>query len=184
MKTIHLFFSMVMISATSVYGQSLVPQVINTSGGSAQNKGYSIEWNIGELALINQMNSTDGSSILTNGFIQPMSGDIIPDTKFGFASHNTFEVGSPNIHIFPNPTHDVLEIDFFQSDYKKIIIQLSDELGHILYLREIPVHGLGLVEKISMKGFTNGIYILYIKKLNPVSGQYDLETNSYKIIKL
>jgi hypothetical protein len=176
MKVIHIFFYIIILSITSGYGQSQIPQVINTSGGSSQNRGYSIEWSIGELALVNQMNSTDGSNILTNGFIQPLSENIIP--------YNQTEFSSANVHIFPNPTHDILEIDFFQNIDGKISVQLSNELGHIMYKREIVIHGLGFVEKVNMKRFTNGIYMLYIKRLNPVSGRYDLETSSYKIIKL
>ena len=176
MKVIHIFFYVLIISITSGYGQSKIPQIVNTSGSSSLNRGFSIEWSIGELALVNQMNSTDGNNILTNGFIQPSDQDILPS--------NTIETSSANIRIFPNPTHDILEINFVQIISGKISVQLSNELGHIIYTHEIPVHGSGFIEKINMKGFTNGIYMLYIKRLNSVSGRYDLETGSYKIIKL
>ena len=131
------------------------------------------------------MVSGNGNSILTNGFIQPLPTDNIPFTGPGsglpeFAT----QLSQSNIHIFPNPTHDLLEIDFSQAVYKKITIQLSDELGNILYSHEIPVYGTGVVERINMKSFTKGSYRLYIKKSDPVTGQYDLETDSYTIIKL
>jgi hypothetical protein len=183
MKVIYIFFYIIIISIAPGYGQSQIPQIINTSGGCSQTKGYSIEWSIGELALVNEMDAMDGSHILTNGFIQPTDGLIQP-LQQNPLSFNTIEFSSANIRIFPNPTQDILEIDFFQSIAGKISVQLSNELGHIIYTHKISTHGLRLIEKINMKGFTNGIYILYIKKLNPVSGRYDLETGSYKIIKL
>jgi hypothetical protein len=181
MKPVKLFFSVIVLSISSVHGQSKILNIVNTSGGSTRNGGYTVEWNIGELSVVNEMVSGNGNSILTNGFIQPLPTDNIPFT--GPAS-NPLEFASSNVHIFPNPTHDLVAIDFSQAVYKKVIIQLSDELGNILYSREIPVYAPGTVERINMKGFTKGSYRLYIKKLNPASGQYDLETDSYTIIKL
>ncbi len=71
MKFINLYFYAMLVSVTSTYGQSQIRQVINFSGASSKNKCYSVEWSIGELALINEMDSPDSSYILTNGFIQP-----------------------------------------------------------------------------------------------------------------
>ena len=170
------------IPVASGYGQSLFPQIINTTGNSSQNKGYSIEWSIGELALVNEMDAMDSSYIFTNGFIQPTDG-LTPPPLQNSLSSNKIEFNSAIIRIFPNPTHDILEINF-QNISGKISVQLRNELGHIIYTDESSTYGLGLIEKINMKNFTNGIYILYIKRLNPVSGRYDLETGSYKIIKL
>jgi len=183
MKTVKLFFSCVIlcISFSSGYGQTAILNVVNTSGGSTRSGGNTIEWNIGELSLVNEMVSGNGNSTLTNGFIQPLPTDNIPFTG-PVPSQRAF--ASSDISLFPNPTHDIVEVGFSQTNYKKIIIQLSSELGNVLYSREIPVYGPGVVERINMKGFTKGSYRLYIKKLNPVSGQYDLETESYTIIKL
>ena len=53
MKVIQIFFY-ILITMNYGYGQSQIPQVINTTGNSSQNKGYSVQWSIGELALINE----------------------------------------------------------------------------------------------------------------------------------
>jgi Secretion system C-terminal sorting domain len=184
MKIIYIFFYIIIISITSGYGQSQMPQVINASGGCSQNKGYNIEWNIGELVLVNEMDAINSSYIFTNGFIQPTDGLVQPQLRQSALSFNKIELSAGNIRIFPNPTQDIVEIDFDNSAAGKISVQLSDELGHVIYTRKISSYGLGLIEKINMKGFTKGVYILYIKRFNPVSGRYDLKSGSYKIIKL
>jgi hypothetical protein len=183
MKFIKVLFYIVIISATSGYGQSQISQVINTSGGISKNKGYTTQWSIGELTLINEMDAGDSSYILTNGFIQPTDTLIqLPLQKP--VLFNNIELSSANVHIFPNPTQDILEIRFLQSMTGKISVQLYNEIGRIIYKHEIPNIGSGLIENINMNGLTKGIYILNLKRLNPTSGQYDLETASFKIIKL
>ena len=183
MKVIHIFLYIIIISVTSGYGQSQITQVVNASGGTSLNKAYSLEWSIGELTLINELDAPDSSYILTNGFIQPT------DTLVQLPVQNpilfsAIELRPADVHIFPNPTQDILEIHFLQNIAGKIAVQLYNERGHLVYKHEIFGYGHGLTEKINMKGFTNGIYILNIKRLSPISGRYDLETASFKIIKL
>jgi len=176
MKTIYIFFYIIIISVIPEHGKSQIQEIINSSGGSSKNKGYIIDWNIGESALVNEMNSVDGNYILTNGFIQPFSDVSIPLTKI--------ELSPADIRIFPNPTQDILQVNSFQNTKGIISLQLSNALGHIVYARQILVHGSGFVEKINMKGFIKGIYTLYLKRLNARTGRYDPEYGSYKIIKL
>ncbi len=172
------------ISVTTAYGQSQLREVINASGASSKNKGYSVEWSIGELALINEMDAPDSSYILTNGFIQPEDTIVSVPFKSTPVIFKNNQLSSAGIRLFPNPTHDILEIKFLQNISGKISLQLCNEVGNIVYQRDILAHGSRLIEKINMKGFTNGIYILYIKSLNVISGRYDLETGTFKIIKL
>jgi hypothetical protein len=183
MKT-KLTFFFILISITAAYSQTLIPQVINTSGGTSQVTKYSIEWSIGELSLINEMDDTDSTYILTNGFIQSMDGLVQPPLQQTALSLNKIRLSFSDVRIFPNPTHDILEIHFFQSFVGKVSLQLYNELGHIVYTNEVSNHGSGFIEKINMKNFVNGVYLLYIKRLNPTSGLYDFETGSFKIIKM
>jgi len=183
MKVIHIFLIIIIISVTSGYGQSQITQVVNASGGTSQNKAYSLEWSIGELTLINELDAPDSSYILTNGFIQPT--DTLVQLPFqNPILFSAIKLRTADVHIFPNPTQDILEIHFLQNIAGKIAVQLYSERGHLIYKHEIFAYGSGLIEKINMKGFTNGIYILNIKRLSPISDRYDLETASFKIIKL
>jgi hypothetical protein len=184
MKIIHIFLCIIIISVTSGYGQSNITQAVNASGGTSQNNSYSIEWSIGELTLINELDAPDSSYILTNGFIQPTDGLVQPPLQQPPILFNAVELSTADVHIFPNPTHDILEIQFLQNIAGKIAVQLYNESGRLVYKHEIFSYGPGLIEKINMKGFNNGIYILNIKRLSPISDRYDLETTSFKIIKL
>ena len=42
MKIIQLYIYIIIIYVAPIYCQSLFPQIINTTGNSSQNKGYSI----------------------------------------------------------------------------------------------------------------------------------------------
>jgi Secretion system C-terminal sorting domain len=158
--------------AFSVFAQTITPQVINSSGGSFQ-KGYHIvDWSIGELALVNHMFSTD--YIVTNGFIQPFTHE--PNLF-----ENNYSFGEGEIRILPNPTRDVLEIDFRTKQQGKVSIILVDVLGKTLYKREVTSHGHGQIEKINMTKYAHGSYFLQIN-LNPFIG-FTRKTGAYKIIK-
>ncbi len=177
MKIIKLFFILTVTFLNAGYAQTFTPQVINTTGGGIQKQGYIFNWSIGELSLVNEMNSDDGSYLFTNGFIQP--------EVFTAAVYNTTTVYSfSNIKIFPNPTTDLLIVNFSKNITGKLNLQLSDNAGHIMYTRNISSYKFGFVERINMKSFPKGSYNLQIKSLNTDSGQFNIESGSYKIIKL
>lgn len=177
MKVVLVYFLIAIVSVTFGYGQIQIPAVINVTGGTEVANGYSVQWSVGELTIVNQMTSSDSSYVVTNGFIQPYPGKkaTLP------AAVPLFSLG--NIKVFPNPTHDILEINCYQIKSGEISIQLSNQLGQVVYSHEVIVSGPSLVEKINMQGFKKGIYLLYIRKLNPDSGEYNIQTGSYKIIK-
>ena len=121
------------------------------------------------------MNAADGSYILTNGFVQPSQASY----------HNPWiYVSSITPRVYPNPTTDVLQIDFLQTISGKITIELSNNAGQIVYKSEILINGNGFTEKINMKAFTKGNYTLYLQRTISGSGQYKSQPWIYKIIKL
>ena len=173
MKARILLVLVLTIYASSVFSQTITPQVINSSGGSFQ-KGYHIvDWSIGELALVNHMQSAD--YIVTNGFIQPFTHE--PNLF-----ENNYAFGEGEIRILPNPTRDVLEIDFRTKQQGRVSIILVDVLGNILYKKEVISHGHGQIEKINMTQYAHGSYFLKIN-LNRFMG-FTSKTGTYKIVKL
>src|SRR5687768_4586359 len=82
------------------YSQS-VHAIINSNGNSFKKDHLSIEWSIGEMSLVNTLQATDGSQIITNGFLQPFVMTYTPGPSF--------DVGE--IRILPNPTRGKLEVN-------------------------------------------------------------------------
>ena len=165
----------IMITCLASYcGQSQVAQIINTSGGSVAQSGYTVEWSIGELALVSQMVAADNSYILTNGFIQPY-----PDKP----GHPANILSTPaTVAVFPNPTEDYVTVTIKEIYSGRVSLKLYNELGQIVYQDETLVHGFGFIHKINMKTLKNGTYTLYLASQNPLSN-YEITSKSFKIIK-
>src|SRR4030095_2091512 len=116
-----LFFSLFYCSA-----QSIAPSVFNTAGGSFQSGYYQFEWSIGELALVGEMNSSNNSLIITNGFIQPFIQYL--------ANYNTDNIfGNDEIKIFPNPASSYVEINFLTKQRGRITLSFYDAAGKKVY---------------------------------------------------
>ena len=161
------------LAGSSLFAQSITPQVINSTGGTSQKGYYFIDWSIGELTLVNQMQTS--GYIVTNGFIQPFTHD--PNLK-----NNEDIFADGEIRILPNPTRDILEIDFKTKQQGRVTMSLVNVSGNILYQREITSYGHGQIERIDMTRFANGSYFLTIK-LNPLIG-FTKKSGTYKIVKL
>lgn len=173
MKARTLTVFVLVIMGSSVFAQTNTPDVINSTGGSYKKGYYIIDWSVGELALVNTMESS--GYIVTNGFIQPFTHD--PNL-----TDNNFVFGEDEIRILPNPTRNTLEVDFRTKQQGRVSMILVDVAGHTLYTKEINSHGYGYIQKIDMAAYRQGTYFLQIK-LNPNAG-FTRKTGAYKIIKL
>ena len=78
-----------------------------------------MDWSIGELALVNQMDAPGDKFRLTNGFLQPYS-------IHGYHKEKSFFEKS-DIKVYPNPTKDMVEIDFMTA---QIRARDLDVIGH------------------------------------------------------
>lgn len=157
------------------YAQSVTPAVVNIAGNSFQHKHYVLEWSVGEMAIINQMNSSFGNLIISNGFLQPYTHNpALINVAPAF--------GPEEIRILPNPTKDVVEINFLTAQKGKVSFVLADARGRIIYKKEFDSYGHGRIEHIDMRRMTGGTYFLRIE-LVAISGSVS-KKGSYKIIKL
>jgi hypothetical protein len=163
------------LAGSSCFGQAITQQVINITGNSYQKDRFVVDWSVGELAIINEMKSANGSYLLTNGFIQTITDQP------NFASLNT-AFGKEEIQILPNPTRDILEIDFLTNQTGAVKFQLYDILGQLLVTREFYMYGYGQIQKIDMTTFKAGMYTLAIQ-LNLFRSSV-LKSGSYKIVKI
>ena len=173
-KILHAFlFTCFFINAASA--QSVDPQVINTTGGS-YSFGYAIvDWNVGEMALVNTMQSANLMVTVTNGFLQPFT-----DKPADINNNNTF--GPEEIKVFPNPASTFVEIDFLTKQQGRISFKLYDATGKTVYQKEFYSYGFGRIERIDMQRWASAEYYLHIV-LEPEAG-FTGKKGAYKIIKL
>src|SRR5678816_2175651 len=105
-----------------INAKSVAPSVINAGGGTFQAGYYQFEWSLGELALVGEMNSSNNSLVITNGFIQPF-------IQYP-ASNNTNNIfGNDEIKVFPNPASSYVEINFFTKQKGRITLSFYDGAG-------------------------------------------------------
>ena len=97
----------------SCYSQSITPAVINVSGGSLQKGYYQFEWSVGEMSLVNEMESRPNLFILTNGFLQPY---ILNPA----VNNSSNQFGADEIKVFPTPASTYVEIRSFYSSARQI----------------------------------------------------------------
>ena len=144
---ICLFFICITIFSYSQEGVNIDPSVITGCGGSLQ--GYSMvsvksDFTLGEIAI--ETLKSD-QYMLTQGFHQPSLGII-----------SLLESPQTKISIFPNPTTDVLNLEFsnFQNEFVEIrIIDLSGKI--IFYDFTMPKRNF---YKINTTFLKLGTYIL------------------------
>lgn len=175
MKSLSLTWLCTVLSCYAALSQTIEPQVINSSGGTYRKPYYIIDWSVGELALIDLMQAPQGAALLTNGFIQPFTqnpNDINTDDQFG----------PDEIRILPNPTHDVVEINFMTKQQGRIKMILTDDRGRLMYNKEFSIYGFGHIERIDLRNAASGPYMLKINLL-PSSG-FIKKKGVYKIIKI
>ncbi len=151
-------------------------RVINSTGGSFKNNSYILEWNVGETALVNQLQSSaaDGNYMFTNGLLQTFA-------LFPKAVSKRFR--DEDIRILPNPTPGNLQVNFQTPETGQMKMVLYDGAGQVLYTKEFISTGSFHTEKINMTGFSNGTYMLQIS-VNAGTDPGISTTGSYKIIKL
>jgi len=154
--------------------QAEVQQVINASGGTSLDQDYSFDWSIGELALVNNMESPDNRFRLTNGFLQPYS--ILTYHK----EKSYFE--KLDIRVYPNPTKGPVAIDFFTMQKGMIALTVVNDGGKVIYQESIAYNGLGQLYELNLQNYPAGVYTLYIY-LDPEKGAVR-KSGAFRVMKL
>jgi hypothetical protein len=116
MKKQSIFF--VFALPLAVAAQSLSPTVVASAGNHASAGTVQLSYTVGEVAVTT---ATGGSSILTQGFHQPV------DVSVGI-TEGTFE---GRINVFPNPANREVFVEA-ASDYQSIKGVLTDMQGKVV----------------------------------------------------
>jgi hypothetical protein len=167
LATVGLFFSF------ASFSQSVTPATLNATGGTNFFTFYRFEWSFGEAIAIETMSSPN--LVVTNGVLQP--GTHNPATI-----NNNEEWGKDEIKILPNPTRDLLEIDFFSKQKGKVTMNLFDATGRLMARKEFDYYGTGRIEKWDFTRFVSGTYFLNIM-LAP-TGTSVAKKGAFKVIKV
>src|SRR5262245_35261334 len=159
----------------SSFSQSVTPSVTNAAGGVSERGGYQFEWSVGEMSLVNQMESMPNLFVVTNGFLQPYISNP------GFNNLDN-QFGADELKVFPTPASSYVEIDLFTKQQGRLKIGLYNAIGQKVYSTELQSFGVDLIKRIPVSGFVSGTYLLHIElEADP---NYVSKKGVYKIIKI
>ena len=185
MKKLFCSFAHVFLSCSFIFSQSITPSVINCNGGTFQvgpndDHALIIEWSVGEMPLINTSSDyTRGLFILTNGFLQPVktTGDINNLVETSVKPKFSQEEFS----VFPNPAVNDLQVNLKLQPIGTIRLTLINQVGQIVYVRDIAGSKYLQTQHIPMSRFIQGSYILNME-WRSVNGDV-IKSGSVKIFK-
>jgi hypothetical protein len=172
-KPALLLFSLLFYWSLS-FAQSISSKVINTTGGSYTHGIVRLDWSVGEPAIIESMQSQNHEAVVTNGFLQP--NNLVP------ANSSSFQWAPEEIKILPNPTYNIVEINFLTIHTGTISIEVYDNVGKNLIIKKATSYGIGNIEKINLSTQPAGTYLFYIT-LKSEYGSIK-KRGAYKILKL
>jgi len=157
----RILFSLILFCAISCsIAQSLSPQVISSSGTSFTNGSNQLDWTLGELST---SLLASGSNSLSQGFHQ---------TNLNITSIDNFD-DTFGLTIFPNPSIDLLQIQFEKATENNLIELYSTE-GKLLLTQESKYATLC---QIDMTKYDIGSYLIKIHNKNT-------KGKSYRIVKV
>lgn len=140
----------IIILSQSVFGQSnyLQTPCASTSQGTAGN--FIISYTIGEMVLVNTYKSN--GLIVSQGILQPY---VSPYT----GAPNGFDPGE--ITVFPNPTPNLLSIQYNILKFGKMSIQLYNAIGQRLITEEIVINSFS-TKRYDLSRYSKGAYMLLL----------------------
>ncbi len=177
-----MFFLAFLLAAGGINAQSTTPFTFNSTGGSFDdaNSYYRFEWSVSEMTMINTINTADSSCRLLHGVLQPGT------EKPAYPMTLLFEAG--DYRLFPNPTPDKFELNFFVTTPGRMELQLTDAMGRVLEKRSYDYDGVRRIELFNLGKYANGLYYV-IATLTPISNRgFDniniVRRSGLKVIKL
>lgn len=148
---------------SAIHSQSLTPVVMGTAGDYFESTACSLTWTLGENFILNLENE---ANILTQGFHQ---------TNYLVISSNENLIADYQIHIFPNPVLDQLQITAHLKEHETVHVQVFNLSGQLLK----QWGNTTLPLQVSGDQLAAGTYFLKI-----VSSKNQQVFKTFKIIKL
>ncbi len=156
----RLFFLVIGIIMTSLaFSQTASPELVSSAGDSFNNTSYQLDWSIGECII--QTHSA-GDYVITQGFHQ---------NSYVVTSVENLRTDI-NISVYPNPTTDLITLDFKTSAGLLNVLTITDLNGKVLQQVKVTNE----TEQLNFSNYANGIYFLTVTENNQL-------IKSFKIIK-
>jgi hypothetical protein len=143
-----------------VKAQTVMPEVLSSSGGSGQSAQASLAWTIGEPVTATV---SDGTNSLTQGFQQPT-------LLIATSQKNINELA--NLLFYPNPTSDFVTLKLDQSNQTPYNYKVFDSAGKLVNEGKATSAN----PNISFQGLASGQYTISLLNSN-------LKQQSISIIK-
>ncbi len=143
--------------------QSVSPDVIASAGDFYSNASGSISWTLGEPM---GETYTSANNILTQGFQQPW------DFGTAVAPGQT----PVNADAFPNPTNDIVNIQFGDNSSGLYVIEVFNTLGQNVTAVQFTATPSSRTS-VSLYDFADGVYFITVRKADGT------ETSTFKINK-
>jgi hypothetical protein len=172
MRILLLLWGSILLSVAQLCAQPAAQAVVNATGYTYTGGFYQIDWSVGEVALINEMRASNGQYVITNGFLQSTDGGVSnPSRRFS----------DDEIRVLPNITDDKVEVSLFTRQQGKLVLQVFDANGRVVFQKKLVSYGTASLERIALRSLAAGTYFLKID-LVPAPGSIS-KTGSYKIVK-
>jgi len=164
-----LFFSFVFfLYAGNVFSQTDLQTPCATSAqGQAGN--ITISYTIGEMVLVDSWKYSN--LMITQGILQQPKKRVITDVGF---------FTTDGLKLFPNPTPDILTVQFGSLLPGKVSFALYDNTGKLLQQEEFMYTGFS-TRQFNMMKYANATYLLKVI-FKPNSGRE--KQGSYRIVKI
>ena len=146
-----LFLLLWLATAIGARAQSMGPQTINASGGSAGISGNTFEWSVAEMTVVSTY--TSSGRILTQGVLQP---------KVPPAGINGIALQNKDVQVYPNPVQDELNLLCHFSSGGKLNCMLQDMTGKTILEQHKQLDKGNETLKMELHGIATGSYLLIV----------------------
>ena len=137
--------------------------MVISAGGQSVNGGSSLSWSLGQI-ITSTFSSHAKSLILTEGFQEKL---IVTSVE----ENSAIPV---NIHLYPNPASEVINIHFEAAVKGELLLSLLDFSGRLVR-REVVEPSIA-DKQINLRNIPSGVYILRLTNGSII--------NIFKVVKL
>lgn len=159
-KPLLFFIAVSIMFPCLLRGQTIILQLVGTSGESVINATYQLDFSIGEMLIETCENP---QYLLTQGFHQG---------TYTISAIEENPALSYQIKVYPNPVNDFIHLEIGTPITESIIYIVTDQNGKITHRARTNE----LLSLIDFSGYSKGIYFLTVMQNNHL-------LKSFKIIK-